>query len=141
MSKIEVPTRVMREGLFEVNPPKLIGSRCKTCSVETFPARDFCPACGADEVEAPILLSPDGRVYSFTVIRQAPAGRKTPYSLAYVDLADGVRVLAQVDEDPELLRIGMPVTLKIRKVMQDGEVEVIGYAFEPDKKAEGEVDA
>ena len=38
----------IREGLFLLDPPALLGSTCSACGTRTFPPRDFCPACLAD---------------------------------------------------------------------------------------------
>jgi uncharacterized OB-fold protein len=65
-------------------------------------------------------------------VHQAPVGRPTPYVLAYVDLPDQVRVMAQVDAPHGAMRIGMPVRLVLKPVGEDGGVPVIGYAFAAD---------
>lgn len=46
-----------------------------------------------------------GRLYSWSTVHVA-AGRPTPYTLGYVDLDDGLRVLAVLDGDPGGLHIG-----------------------------------
>jgi hypothetical protein len=51
-----------------------------------------------------------GRLYSWSTVHVA-AGRATPYTLGYVDLDDGSRVLALLDGDPGVLRIDAPVRL------------------------------
>ncbi|MBK4720911.1 Zn-ribbon domain-containing OB-fold protein [Azospirillum sp. YIM DDC1] len=124
-------SRPLRDGLLQTDPPRLLGSACRACSTRLFPARDFCPACGSDDVEGGVPLATAGTVYSFTVVRQAPPGRETPYSLAYIDLADGVRVMAQVTGDPDALRIDMPVQLDIRPVGRRDGCDLIGYVFVP----------
>jgi uncharacterized protein len=123
--------RVMREGLFTLDPPRLLGSRCRVCGELSFPSRAFCPRCDSEDFEASVALSPLGRIHTFTVIRQAPPGRVTPYTLAYVDLDDGVRVMAQVDGEADELSIGRPVKLTIRPVDRREGVDVLGYAFTP----------
>jgi uncharacterized OB-fold protein len=125
------PSRPIREGLFDLDPPRLRGSRCSACGTATFPIREFCAACNSDVLPEHVPLATDGTIYSYTVIHQAPAGRKTPYALAYVDLADGVRVLAQVDGAQEALHIGMPVSLRIGQVGAVDGTALIGYTFAP----------
>jgi uncharacterized OB-fold protein len=132
----ETASRPLREGLLQTDPPRLLGSACRDCSTRMFPAREFCPACDSDDVETGVALATTGELYSFTVVRQAPAGRRTPYNLAYVDLEDGVRVMAQVDCDPEAMRIGMPVHLDIRCVGQQDGCDLIGYVFVPTRLQE-----
>lgn len=120
--------RAIREGLLQFDPPRLLGSRCNACGAAIFPAKDFCPSCRADG-SAPLALSPEGTVFSYTVVHQAPGGRPTPYVLAYVDLADGVRVLAQLEHLEADVRVGMPVSLKLKQVHSEEGVPVIGYVF------------
>jgi uncharacterized OB-fold protein len=125
--------RPLRAGLFQLDPPRLLGSRCPECSTVTYPSKDFCPACHCEAEQAPVALSSHGVVFSYTVVHQAPAGRRTPYVLAYVDLPDGVRVMAQIDHPPAAMRLGLPVTLDIRQVGEDADGPVIGYVFIADE--------
>ncbi|TEO04738.1 Zn-ribbon domain-containing OB-fold protein [Pseudomonas aeruginosa] len=124
-------SRPLREGLFRTDPPTLLGSLCTQCGTRVFPARPFCPACDCTDIEPEVELATRGKIYSYTVIHQAPAGRKPPYTLAYVDLTDGVRVMAQVDAPQELLCIDMAVRLDIRAVAEQDGCELIGYVFVP----------
>lgn len=61
-----------------------------------------------------------GTIYTFTVTHQnqAPGFRDAlPYVLAYVELAEGVRLLTNiVDCAPEAVRIGMPVEVVFEDV-------------------------
>ena len=125
--------RPLRAGLFQFDPPKLLGSRCPDCGVVVFPSKDFCPACHSEADQASVLLSERGTVFSYTVVHQAPAGRRTPYVLAYVDLEDGVRVMAQIDHAPDDVRLGMPVSLDIRQVSEDAQGPIVGYVFVADE--------
>ncbi|RAY15596.1 hypothetical protein DPM19_07325 [Actinomadura craniellae] len=53
-----------------------------------------------------------GGVYSYTVLRRHghPFFRsQLPYVVGFVDLDEGFRMLAQVDADPEAIRVGMRV--------------------------------
>jgi len=139
------PTGVpFREGLLSLDPPRLLGSRCRACSTATFPAREVCPACRAADVAAGSELSPEGRVHSFTVVRQAPAGVTVPYVLAWIDLpADDVRLMAQVvGVAPEDVALGQPVALELTPFGGgDAGTELIGYRFRVLEAAAGEVPA
>lgn len=119
----------IRYGILQTDPARLIGSICPACNTRVFPGRDFCPACDTDAAPQPVVLSPEGTVFSYTTVRQAPAGRPVPYTLAYVDLSDGVRVMAQVDEDPDTVHIGMAVRLLLRNVVPEPGEPRLGYAF------------
>ncbi|MFN8477433.1 MAG: Zn-ribbon domain-containing OB-fold protein [Kouleothrix sp.] len=84
----------------------------------------------------PFALSGQGTVYSFTVVRQPPAGlaEEAPYILAMVKLAEGPMITAQLtDCDPEQITIDLPVemvTRRLRDLGPDGLL-VYGYKFRP----------
>ena len=55
-----------------------------------------------------------GTVYTYTVVRQHghPFFRaRAPYVVAYVDMDEGFRMLAEVVEDPDTVQIGQRVTV------------------------------
>ncbi|MEU6195931.1 OB-fold domain-containing protein [Streptomyces sp. NPDC047061] len=95
----------------------LRGSRCAGCAVAAYPARPGCPRCGGPA--EPVLLSATGTLWTWTVQRYPPksppyvppAAGFTPYTVGYVELPEGVRVLAALDIRPEDAEIGMPVTV------------------------------
>ncbi len=72
------------------------GIACQSCARKSLSVRELCPLCGSAEVTA-VTLAPAGRVVSWTVVRQAPAHLPTPYTLATVDLDDGIRILGYAD--------------------------------------------
>jgi uncharacterized OB-fold protein len=127
-----LPYKPIREGLFQFDPPTLLGSTCTVCGTSTFPARDFCPGCLADGPRQNSPLARRGSVFTYTVVYQAPGGRPTPYVLGYVDLDDNVRVLAQLDVPVDRVSIGMRVGLVLREVGESDGVSVVGYAFASD---------
>ncbi|ETR78691.1 AcaC [Afipia sp. P52-10] len=112
------------------DPLALVGARCKACENFSFPPRAFCPACfSADKLERRPLRG-EGTVFTFTVVRQAPAGHAVPYVLAFVDLHEGVRIMAQVRAEPEAVHIGMKVRAAFYIRTTDASSMAI-YAFEP----------
>lgn len=121
--------RLFREDLLQINPPRLLGSRCASCGTASFPAREFCPSCQAQDAQAKVQLTPEGTVFSYTVIHQSPDGRAVPYVLAYVDLRDQVRVLAQLEHPHEEVRVGMTVTLAPKQLRVEDGAPIIGYVF------------
>jgi uncharacterized OB-fold protein len=84
----------------------------------------------------PHTLSGAGTIYSFTVVRQPPAGYEdqSAYILALVKLVEGPTITAQItDCDPEQVAIDMPVemvTRRLRDLGPDGLI-VYGYKFRP----------
>jgi uncharacterized OB-fold protein len=81
-------------------------------------------------------MSGDGAIYSFTVVRQAPAGQEeqAPYILAMVKLAEGPLITAQLtDCDPQDVAIDMRVemvTRRLRDLGPDGLI-IYSYKFRP----------
>jgi uncharacterized OB-fold protein len=129
------PRQSFRPDVFVADPPTLLAGRCPDCGCKAFPVRESCPACGSDQDAEQLTLSGNGEVYSYTIVRQAPAGLPTPYVLAYVDLPDdSIRVMSRLDGvDPATVTIGMPVQLT---AVQAGEPPVAPedpwmFAFRP----------
>lgn len=102
------------------------GLECAGCQQKSFPQREFCPLCGSDDVTA-ITFAPGGRVVSWTVVHQAPPHLPTPYTLATVDLEDGVRLLGYADDD---IDIDDAVTLDVSSHRTDDNgIELWWYRF------------
>jgi uncharacterized OB-fold protein len=83
-----------------------------------------------------MAFSGQGEVYSYTIINEPPAefAGMAPYAVALVKLVEGPLVTAQLtDIDPEDVRIGMPVEMVTRKLMEVGQdgLLVYGYKFRP----------
>jgi uncharacterized protein len=80
----------------------------------------------------PHALSGAGTIYSFSVVRQPPAGyeEQTPYILALVRLAEGPLITAQLtDCDPQDVKIDMPVEMITRRLRDLGPDGLIVYAY------------
>jgi uncharacterized protein len=91
---------------------RLLLLRCDGCGTVIWYPRSLCPDCGSTSTTW-FEASGRGTVYSFTVTRRGQ-GRwsdAAPYVLAYVELAEGPRLLTNVvDCDPDDVHIGLPVT-------------------------------
>lgn len=82
-----------------------LGKRCTDCGKFHWYPRALCPFCGSPNTEWQ-ALSGEGHLYAFSTLRRA----KPPYTVAYVELKEGPRVLARlVNVDPGRLHIGAPV--------------------------------
>lgn len=113
----------------------LIGGKCKRCGKITFPKKRICINCFNDEEIEEVKLSRRGKVYSYSIVRQAPKGYPSPYATLYVDLPEGVRVFAPSPLEDWVggkVGIGREVELFIDKVGETPKGEaVIGYKFRP----------
>lgn len=107
---------------------QLAGTRCRNCGAHFFPRRTVCAKCLSTETEV-VPLSTRGKLYTYTVVHQSTPEFRTPYILGYVDLPEGVRVLAPLaDLEVDRVRIGMPLELWVEPVRTDAEGRsVIGY--------------
>jgi uncharacterized OB-fold protein len=114
----------------------LVGEVCPHCEKKIFPPRDVCPYCGG-EAKTQFAFSGKGKVYSYTVMYDAPAGyeENLPYTVAIVALDEGPKVTAQLtDLGEQPVEIGMPVEMVTRRIRQDGDERgmlVYGYKFRP----------
>ena len=108
----------------------LLGMQCAHCGTKAFPAREVCSSCGRDDALSAAELSPDGTLYTFSEVHVAPKGFATPYVIGYVDLADGVRVLGQIDGTAADLRVGQPVRMHVGTIRKRGDgTEIVSYRF------------
>ncbi|WP_028923565.1 Zn-ribbon domain-containing OB-fold protein [Pseudonocardia acaciae] len=93
---------------------RLVYRECRACGhVEFFPRR-HCTECGGMELDERESAG-DGVVYSYTVIRrhQHPYFRaRAPYTVGFVDLDEGPRILAEIAGDPDGVRIGQRVAVE-----------------------------
>lgn len=129
----DTPSRPMRPGLFQTDPPALLGSRCADCDALHYPPKRACPDCHGQNITAQ-PLSTRGVISAVTVVRNAPTFFPQPYALAYVELPEGIRIFTQLaDVDLDTVRIGMPVELSIEPIRKDadGTTDVIAYRFHP----------
>jgi uncharacterized protein len=91
----------------------LHGGRCPDCEVRVYPYTPSCPSCTRLSVET-ADLTPTGTVYSHTTVH---VGADAPYTLAYIDLDDGVRLLAKV-------RGPVAIDARVRVAASDGDAVV-----------------
>ena len=84
---------------------------CDTCGHHIWYPRTWCPVCRTDAVTW-TALSGRGTVYARTILHKAVGawGAAAPFVIAYVELEEGPRVLANVlADDPTTVAIGIPV--------------------------------
>jgi uncharacterized OB-fold protein len=108
----------------------LVGGACGACDRRHFPVATWCPWCGAPS-PAEIVLSREGRLWSWTAVEAAPPGYAgtVPFGLGVVDLpADGLRVVTRLTEaDPTALGEGQPMRFTVVD-LDEGRTT---WAFEP----------
>jgi len=136
----------IEEGFFTIPqdasaPPRLLGSRCRSCGEVFFPRRVVCAKCLAVGTE-PVELGPCGRLWTWTWCHLPLFGsRRSPedggYAVGQVDLPEGPRVQCVLAGKRGDFAIGMELVLDLELLGQtkDGEDLVI-FRFRPLKAAE-----
>jgi benzoylsuccinyl-CoA thiolase BbsA subunit len=102
ITKLGENQKLMKDGVIEFpenGKPYLVGSKCKKCGKEYFPARPICLECFSEEMEI-IPLSQEGSIYAMTNVYVGIKGFKAPYMLGWIDVGQN-RIAAQIDWDPE----------------------------------------
>jgi uncharacterized OB-fold protein len=113
---------------------KLLYQHCSDCSAAVWYPRAVCPSCGSGRLEWRESAR-RGTVYSFTRLLRAgnPArAADVPYSVALVDLDEGIRVLGDLADEVADSPIGQRVHAAIRS-MEDGLPTLV---FAPERPAE-----
>ena len=102
-------TREYWEGL---RRQELLIKRCSACTAHCHPRRMVCPACMSNMLEW-VVSKGTGNIYSYSVIyRPVSARLKGPYSVALIELSEGVVIFGRVKPaDEERLKIGAEVML------------------------------
>ncbi len=104
--------------------------KCRDCGELRYHPRALCPQCLSSGTQW-LRCSGKGKVYTFTVTHQNQAAGfrdSLPYVMAYVELAEGVKMLTNlVDYKLEEVKIGMPVEV----VYEDVTPEVTLVKFRP----------
>ncbi len=123
-TKVSDFTKHLKEG-------KLKGMHCKKCNTTYFPPRAECVKCLAPESEMEWFeYSGKGKLLTYTTIHAAPTGfeTKVPYTIGVVDLEEGGRLLAWVEDPPEdetQLRLGAEVLIEPKMIDDDRLIYMI----------------
>jgi uncharacterized OB-fold protein len=119
--------------------PHLEANECASCGARFFDRRNACAACCGREFRR-VPVSTTGELRAFTIVARSAPGIPVPFVAATVD-CDGTTVranLINVDPDPAVLHVGMPVQLTTTPIGTDGAgTEAIAYAFEPQEATGG----
>jgi uncharacterized OB-fold protein len=107
----------------------LVGARCERCGGLALGLREFCPHCHASGTLREVRIGRRGRLYTATVIHQGPSRFASPYRVGYVDIEDGVRVFAHLQQGEGAPRIGDDVVLEIRAVVTDKDGTPLAAPF------------
>jgi uncharacterized protein len=99
----------------------LKGLKCLECGALTVPPKATCEDCGSSKLDV-TLLSGEGTIKTFTVIRVAPEGLEAPYVVVLVELKEGPWIMGNlkgIEPDQTTMNIiGRGVTLGHRVMTQ-----------------------
>ncbi len=99
---------------------RLHAGRCSSCGTVQFPFAPVCTQCHARNVLKEVPMARCGTVFTFTK-DYLYAGVTQPTVMAILELSDGARFYCQMtDVDPEKVKIGMPVSLTLRRFKDGG---------------------
>lgn len=119
---------------------QLIGSRCRSCQELYFPRKKkgLCIHCQKSSLED-IKLSGTGKIASYSVVAQSPAGGfykgPVPYAYGAVHLMEGVVVQSLFTGNLDELHVGLDVEMVIDKLSKNDEGnDIMTYKFSPAKK-------
>ena len=91
---------------------RFVIQRCRACERAVFYPRQWCPHCGAEDLDW-IEASGRGHIYSYSVVRNYPPSAfadAVPFVIAIVELEEGPRMMTNiVDADPEQVACDLPV--------------------------------
>ena len=96
--------------------PFLQGAQCSCCEAVALGMRDVCPACWSRQKMTLRPIGRSGKLYTYTVIHQAPPGFPSPIAVGYVDVEHDVRVFAHIAKDDASLKIGAQLQLTEAKL-------------------------
>lgn len=91
----------------------LLVRECLDCGLVYHYPRSLCPDCGRTDTEWR-ETSGNGTVYSYSVVRTMRGWPEAdlPLILAYVELADGPRMMTNIVADPDAVDIGTHVSVQ-----------------------------
>lgn len=108
--------------------PYLKGYKCRKCGQIDFKTT-LCSKCWGEEFEV-VPLSRRGRLYSYSDIYIGQTGLSTPYSFAYVDLPEQLRVFAQLDGEVGSFKCDEEVELTLGPIRMNADgLPIVSYKF------------
>jgi uncharacterized OB-fold protein len=127
----KTPAKPLCEGLLgeDAEGAFLLGGRCEACGFVTLGVRDVCPECWVRGKMTMVPIGRRGNVYTCTVVHQLPHGYEAPFAVGSVDIEDGVRVFAHLEQGPAV-RPGAKVRLTAAPLRRDKDgAELVGPIY------------
>ena len=140
------PQLPIKDGLFATSLTplenvRLAGSKCADCGEVALGTVTTCPNCAGTSM-TPIKLADEGKLWTYTVIRNRPPGDFKgpspfePFGEGLVELPDGIRVLSPLAGNVDSFTIGMKMKFEACKLYQNADgADVIAFRFAAAKEA------
>lgn len=93
---------------------ELVYQHCPACDEAVWPAHSRCPGCGGAGL-AWRQSKGRGTVYSFSTVERGPTPAWqaiAPYTVGFVEMAEGYFLFTQIEGAPEAMAIGRPVAVR-----------------------------
>ena len=134
IKRIPIRERLLTSPLSTLVNVRLLGSKCKNCGEVGLGEVSSCQNCAGEDLEV-IPLSRNGKLWTYTVIRNRPPGDfkgKVPMGEGLVELPEGIRVKSPLGGDVEKLEIGMDLKFTAYPLYEnESGDEVIAFRFDP----------
>ncbi|MEM0075421.1 MAG: Zn-ribbon domain-containing OB-fold protein [Conexivisphaerales archaeon] len=122
-----IPISRIKDFFDNLKDGKVTATKCKSCGTIYFPPKADCDRCMSSSMEY-IELKGEATLVSFTVVRVKPSTFSSfaDYAVGIGRMAEGINILAWIDEDLSRIRIGA----KMRLVVMSRKVDnTISYFF------------
>jgi uncharacterized OB-fold protein len=132
--RIPIREKLFSTPLSPLEHVHLLGSKCKDCGEVGLGEVSSCQNCAGEDLDV-IPLSQNGKLWTYTVIRNRPPGDfkgEVPMGEGLVELPEGIRVKSPLGGDVEKLEIGMDLKFTAYPLFnnESGD-EVIAFKFDP----------
>ncbi len=132
--RIPIREKLLTTPLSPLEDVHLLGSKCEDCGEVGLGEVSCCQNCAGDNIKV-IPLSRNGKLWTYTVIRNKPPGDfkgKVPMGEGLVELPEGIRVKSPLGGDVEALKIGMDLEFVAYELYENASGEaVIAFRFDP----------
>lgn len=101
---------------------RLTFQRCTSCKRAVWPAHSYCPHCAQKTLQWEESAG-RGKVYSFSTVMRGPTPAWqaiVPYTVGFVQMAEGFYLFTQIEGDPGEVAIGQAV--KVRFVRRGNQL-------------------
>ncbi|MGC8619398.1 MAG: Zn-ribbon domain-containing OB-fold protein [Thermoplasmata archaeon] len=103
----------VKDYLNSLKEGNLLGFECNSCKHRWLTIQNFCPNCGSHDIKD-TYLSKRGKIVTYTILDVVPTNfkDKAPYAIAIIELEDGSRIQARIENIKDKDLLGRDVTFE-----------------------------